>query len=245
MKKILITGGTGDVGKSLCELLSKSGYEILSSARNLPEGWSYPFQTLDITDLDAFTEISKGVSVVVHLAGQREPDAGFEDLLGPNIRGAYNAFEAALRAGVKRVIYASSVNVSNGPTEEQPIPDEVVCPSSLYGVSKAYGEATARYYSEIHDLSCISLRMGWTLPVAEAKKHLSDPPMDNLYARKVFLSAEDFTQLVKLVIEAPEDLKFGIFNALSDNRQKTLDISKAKAVLGYKPEHDSFKILES
>ena len=245
MKKILITGGTGDVGKSLCELLSKSGYEILTSARRKPEGWNYPFKAFDITDLDAFTETLKDVSVLVHLAGQREPDAGFEDLLGPNIRGAYNAFEAALRSGVQRVVYASSVNVSNGPTVELPIPDEVVCPSSLYGASKAFGEATARYYSEIHGLSCISLRMGWTLPVEEAKKHLSDPPMDSLFARRVFLSAEDFTQLVKLVIEAPEDLKFGIFNALSDNRQKILDISKAKAVLGYKPEHDSFEILES
>jgi len=136
MKKILITGGTGDVGKSLCELLSIGGYEILTSARRKPEGWNYPFKALDITDLDAFTEILKDISVVIHLAGQREPDAGFEDLLGPNIRGAYNAFEAALRSGVQRVIYASSVNIANGPSQEEPIPDEAVCPSNLYGASK-------------------------------------------------------------------------------------------------------------
>ena len=74
---------------------------------------------------------------------------------------------------------------------------------------------------------------------------LLDPPMDSLFARKVFLSAEDFAQLVQLVVEAPEDLKFGIFNALSDNRQKILDISKARSVLGYVPKHDSFEILES
>jgi nucleoside-diphosphate-sugar epimerase len=245
MKKILITGATGDVGKSLCDILSNLGYDILTSARNLPEGWNYTFKTLDITDLKAFTESLNGVSVLVHLAGQREPDAGFEELVGPNIRGAYHAFEAALRAGVQRVVFASSVNASNGSMQKQPISDEVVNPSSFYGASKIFGEALARYYSEKHGLSCICLRMGWTLPVEEAKKQLSDPPMDSLFARKVFLSAEDFAQLVQLVVEAPEDLKFGIFNALSDNRQKILDISKARSVLGYEPKHDSFEILES
>lgn len=245
MKKILITGATGDVGKSLCDILSDAGYDILTSARRYPEGWNYPFLSFDITDLKAFTEALKDVSVLVHLAGHREPDAGFEDLVGPNIRGAYNAFEAALRSGVQRVVFASSVNVCNGPTQEQPISDEVVCPSSLYGASKAFSEAIARYYSEIHGLSSFCFRMGWTIPIAEAKKQMSDPPMDSLYARKVFLSAEDFAQLVQLAIEAPEDEKFGIFNALSDNREKLLDISKAKSVLKYEPKHDSFAILES
>lgn len=245
MKKILITGATGDVGKLLCDILSESGYEILTSARHKPDGWKHPFVELDITNLETFIETTKGVSTVIHLAGQREPDAGFEDLVGPNIRGVYNAFEAARQSGVERVIFASSVNVANGPSQKHPILDEVICPSSLYGASKAFGEATARYFSDVHGLSCFSLRMGWTLPFEEAKKHLSNPPMDQLYALKVFLSIEDFTQLLELIIEAPKELKFGIFNALSDNRQKLLDISKAKTELGYKPKHDSFEILES
>ena len=245
MKRILITGATGDVGKSLCGILQNGGYDLLTSSRNQPQGWPHPFQSLDITDLDAFSEALEGVSVLVHLAAQREPDAGFEDLIEPNIRGAYNAFEAALRSGVQRVVYASSVNVSAGLSQEQPLPDEVIYPTTLYGASKAFGEALARYYSDQHGLSCISFRMGWTLPFADSKKQLSDPPMDSLLARKLYLSAEDFAQLVRLAIEASDDLKFGIFNALSDNRQKLLDISQAKSVLGYEPKHDSFAILES
>lgn len=245
MKRILITGATGDVGKSLCASLKDWGYDLLTSSRTKPDGWPYPFQSLDITDLDMFSETLEGVSLLVHLAGQREPDAGFEDLVGPNIRGSYNAFEAALRSGVQRVVYASSVNVSGGLNQEQPLSDEVICPTSLYGASKAFGEALARYYSEKHGLSCITFRMGWTLPFADSKKQLSDPPMDGLLAKKLYLSAEDFAQLVQLAIEASDNLKFGIFNAISDNRQKLLDISKAKSVLGYEPKHDSFAILES
>jgi len=244
-KKVMITGATGDVGKSLCEILEDLGYDILTSSRSKPAGWKYPFTPVDITNLDVFKESLKEVDVLVHLAGQREPDAGFEDLVGPNIRGAYNAFEAAHCAGIQTVIFASSVNVSNGQDSQEPLSDELVNPSSLYGSTKAFGEALAKFYSEKHGLACFCFRMGWTLPFAESKKLLSNPPMDSLYAKKVFLSAEDFTQLVQLAIEAPKNLKFGVFNALSDNREKLLDISKAQSVLGYKPEHDSFAILES
>ncbi len=244
MKKVLITGATGDVGRPLCNSLNECGYELITCSRNYPKDWPYPFENLDITDLVAFTNLLKGVSVLVHLAGQREPDAGFDDLVAPNIRGSYNAFEAALRSGIQRVIFASSVNVSNGSVQDKPISEELICPSSLYGASKAFGEALARFYSERHGLSCISFRMGWTLPFKDSKKQLSDPPMDSMFARKVFLSAEDFAQLVKLAIEAPEDLKFRIFNALSDNREKLLDISHAQTVLGYKPQHDAFAIFE-
>ena len=67
--------------------------------------------------------------------------------------------------------------------------------------------------------------------------------MDSLFAKKVYLSAEDFSRLVGLAVEAPDELKFGIFNTLSDNREKLLDISHAQSVLGYSPEHDSFAIL--
>lgn len=244
-KKVMITGATGDVGTSLCEILEGLGYDVLTSSRRKPEGWKYPFMSVDITNLEVFTESLKEVSVLVHLAGQREPDAGFEDLVGPNIRGSYNAFEAALRAGVETVVYASSVNVSNGLDQEEPLSDEVICPSNLYGTSKAFGESIARHYSDAHGISCFCFRMGWTLPFAESKALLANPPMDPLYAKKVYLSAEDFSQLVHLAIEAPEDLKFGVFNALSDNREKLLDISKAESVLGYKPKHDAFAIIES
>jgi len=101
-KKVMITGATGDVGKPLCKILDGLEYDVLTSSRTKPEGWKYPFTPVDITDLEVFKKALKGVDVLIHLAGQREPDAGFEELIGPNIRGAYNAFEAARTEGVKK-----------------------------------------------------------------------------------------------------------------------------------------------
>ena len=244
MKKILITGGTGDVGRSLCELLSGFGYAISSSSRRQPDDWKFPHYVFDITDLEAFKKALEGVSVLIHLAGQREPDAGFEDLIGPNIEGAYTAFAAAKEMGVERVIFASSVNAANGFVSEHPITEDVISPSSLYGCSKVFGEALARYYSRTFNMACFCIRMGWTLPFSDSAEMLANPPMDPLMAKRLYLSVEDFAELVQLLIEAPADLQFGVFNALSKNQENILDISKARAVLGYAPKHDAFQILK-
>ncbi|NRB63175.1 MAG: NAD(P)-dependent oxidoreductase [Saprospiraceae bacterium] len=245
MKKILVTGGTGDVGTSLCGVLKGLGYDDCSSSRRQPENWDYPHHVFDITDMEAFKKALEGVTVLIHLAGQREPGAGFDELIGPNIRGAYTAFEAAKEVGVSRVIFASSVNVSNGELLEDPVSEEVINPSSLYGCSKVFGESLARFYSQAYNMVCFCLRMGWTLPLADSAKMLADPPMDPKMAKRLYLSVEDFTQMVHLLMEAPDDLKFGVFNVLSDNREKILDISKARSVLGYSPKHDAFELIET
>ena len=51
MNKVMVTGATGDVGKSLCEILDKMGYDVITSSRKKPKDWKYPFIPLDITDL--------------------------------------------------------------------------------------------------------------------------------------------------------------------------------------------------
>lgn len=63
------------------------------------------FFLADMADIDAVTHAFEGMDVVVHLAADPRPDASWDQLLESNIVGARNAFEAAVRAGVKRVIY--------------------------------------------------------------------------------------------------------------------------------------------
>ena len=73
MKKIMITGATGDVGKSLCDCLSASGYDLLTSSRSRPNEWAYPHRAFDITDLDAFTETLNDADVLVSRVQSLEP----------------------------------------------------------------------------------------------------------------------------------------------------------------------------
>lgn len=135
------------------------------------------------------------------------------------------------------MIFASSVHVVAGyEVDVQVHTNMPVRPPNLYGASKAWGEAVARFYAEQKDLSVICLQFGWVID--RNSKHIrSENPNLN-----VMLTFEDLTRLVKASIEAPPDLRFGIFHGVSNNRWKRQDISDARNLLGYKPKDDAFDL---
>jgi nucleoside-diphosphate-sugar epimerase len=170
---------------------------------------------------------------------------GWESVLQNNVVGAYHVFEASRLAGVKRVIYASSVQVSFGYAVDEPfgsilqgklenVPAEIPIvthsmptrPLNLYAASKVMGEALAHVYAYKYGISCLVLRIGWV--VAE------DRPRGP--SGSDWCSWRDICQLVQRCIDAPESLKFDIFYGLSDNRYRFLDIEHAREVLGYMSE---------
>jgi hypothetical protein len=57
------------------------------------------------------------------------------------------------------------------------------------------------------------------------------------------LTLEDLARLMVACIEAPDDLRYGVFHALSNNRWNRLDISETRSVLGYMPEDDAFALV--
>jgi len=130
------------------------------------------------------------------------------------------------------VIYASSIHAVSGyPSDVQVKTSEPVNPGDLYGVSKCFGEALARYMAEQEKLSAICLRIGAFQPIEAAK----DP--DSIGMLDAWISQRDCNQLVERSIDV-EELKFAIFHGLSDNRFKRLDISDARELLGYTPQDD-------
>jgi hypothetical protein len=56
------------------------------------------------------------------------------------------------------------------------------------------------------------------------------------------LTYDDLTRLFDACLNAPDDLRYGVFHGVSDNRWKRLDISDARSVLGYQPEDDAFSL---
>ncbi len=106
-----------------------------------------------------------------------------------------------------------------------------VNPGDLYGVSKCFGEALGRYFAEKEGLSVIALRIG-----AFQRRETAHAP-ENVGLVDAFVSRRDLNQLIGRCIDA-EQLQFAIFNGLSNNRFKRLDISDARDLLGYEPEDD-------
>ena len=241
-KRILITGMSGLIGGLLKEhLTAQGGYELSALNRSIVK--DVPTHSADISNLSEIRPAFDNIDTVVHLAAYLGSDS-FEEQLPTNIIGTYNVFEAARLAGIKRVVYASSGSTVRGventyPYKEiakglysevkGPIPlvtHKDVRPGGVYGATKVWGEAVARHFSDAYDMSMLCVRIG---SVTEGDEP-SDPRQKSIY-----LSHRDVCQILQLSVEAPEDLKYDIFLATSNNRWSYRDLEHPRKVLGYRP----------
>src|SRR3954471_23175343 len=114
MNRVLITGAGGGIGRSLRETL-RGIYPVLRLSDRVPlaparpedQGREEVMDWLDIADMAAVEKMVAGVDGIVHLGGISGENS-WEKILEGNIVGLYNVFEAARRAGVKRIVMATS-----------------------------------------------------------------------------------------------------------------------------------------
>jgi uronate dehydrogenase len=225
MKKLLVTGAAGDVGTRLRKLLPPLYPDIRWSDIRDPAGLAdgAEFVPADLTNLAEVERIVDGVEGIVHLGGF-SVEGPWETILAANIIGCRNLFEAAYRAGVKRVVFASSNHaVGFYPREKKIGVDVTVRPDSRYGVSKAFGEAMGALYADKHGLRVTALRIG----------NVGDAPLDKR-RMSIWLHPQDLVQLIRIGLENP-GIRFEIFYGLSDNAAAWWDNSNARK-FGYKPQ---------
>jgi nucleoside-diphosphate-sugar epimerase len=246
MTRLLITGAAGRLGTVLTRHLVGRYDLVLSDVNPIRDSYGCAVIPGDIADMDSARQMVEGIDQVLHLAANPHGNATWENLLQPNIIGLYNIFEAACAARCRRMIFASSIHAVMGyPADQQVRTAMPVRPPDLYGATKAWGEAVARYYADKHDLSALCLRLGWVTDRDDPALRMS---RDNILAQPhdddldMVLTYDDLARLVVASIEAPETLRFGIFHGISDNRWKRLDISDTCAVLGYRPLDNAFAI---
>jgi uronate dehydrogenase len=195
--------------------------------------------TGDVRDFAALRRACEGVRAVVHLAAISD-EADFHSLLLPvNLAGTYNAFEAARLAGVRKFIFPSTgQTVLNNPRGARVTTEMLPRPSTVYACTKLFGEALARYYSDIHGLSAIVIRLcffrGYDDPLLRIPGH---------DVQREWCSPRDLTQLLVKAIRS--DVKFGIFFGLSNNSERCWDIDNARELLGYAPQDNAATMLPS
>jgi nucleoside-diphosphate-sugar epimerase len=227
-KRLMITGAAGRIGTALRPLLRPT-YDLRLVDIRPPAEPGDDFVQADTSDLAAMQAACAGVDAVLHLAGNPSPSATWDELRQPNIEATYSVYEAARRAGVGKVILASTNHVMGFYNLEGAWPigvDAPIRPDSLYGVSKAFGEALARYYSDAFDMSIICLRIGWFTPQQPAISTLNP----------LWISDRDLSQIVSLCLETPR--RFGIYNGTSNNPQRHWDLETARDELGFAPVDD-------
>jgi nucleoside-diphosphate-sugar epimerase len=232
-RRVLVTGAAGNIG-SYFAANSSDKYDLRLMARERDWGVDRirPFGEVvyaDLSSIERLQEVFQDMDTIVHLAANPDPDAPWERLLEPNIIGAHNMFAAAVAAKVRRVIYASSVHAVAGYSEDVSVKsNDPVNPLDLYGVTKCFGEAMARYTATQHGVSAIVIRIG-------AYKSVERGRLDQgAHLVNSFVSKNDLIQLMHRSIEI-EDLPFAILHAVSDNRFQRLDLTDTRDLIGYEP----------
>lgn len=160
MPQILLTGASGRLGTHLRRAFEATGRAFLATDIVAPEDGA-KVAIADLADRDAIDHLmAQDISAVVHFGGMAK-EAGWQTVLEANVMGTYNIFESARKAGVRRVIFASSYHVQGMyPTGELPKGvDAPYRPDSLYGVSKAFGETLSRLYYDKFGVECLAIRI--------------------------------------------------------------------------------------
>jgi uronate dehydrogenase len=229
MPIILITGAAGRIGAMLRPRLARPGRTLrLLDIVPLTAGPGEEAITASVTDLAAMTAACQGAAAVIHL-GAIATEAPWRRILEVNIDGTYAVFEAARRAGARRVIFASSNHaVGFSPRESFPVPDYAFpAPDTYYGMSKAAGEALAALYHHRHGMDTICIRI---LTCADR------PP--NVRALSTWLSPDDAGRLFEASLSAPDPGFRVVYGVSANTRGGWVSLDEAR-LLGYEPRDDA------
>ena len=219
MKRVIVTGGSGKVGRACVEKLLQHGYEVFNVDVARPAKERCRFTQVDFTDfgqtVEALSEIDalyRGVDAVVHLAAIPGP-THFPNAVTfkVNTVSTYNVFEAARKLGIKNVVWASSETLLGIPFDVPPpylpVDEEYASrPETSYSLSKLLGEEMAKQYCRWDpELKIVGLRFSNVMEPADYANFPSfdaDPRLRNwnLWA---YIDSRDAAQAVRKALEAP------------------------------------------
>jgi uronate dehydrogenase len=228
MQNVLVTGAAGGIGTHLRKLLKPIYSGLTLSDMKTPAGLAADerFTPADLTKPEEVDRICQGVEGIVHLGGY-SVEGPWDAILNANIIGCYNLFEAARKAGVKRIIFASSNHAVGFYPRTTTIDTDVVArPDSRYGVSKLFGEGLGALYAYKHGIGVTSIRIG----------NVNDEPIDPRRL-SIWLKPEDLVRLIRIGLERP-GLVYEVVYGVSDNARSWYDNSHARS-LGYVAEGQS------
>lgn len=147
--RVLLTGGSGDLGRVLTPLIEQAGDVALRLDVRPPADGRGIYRPASILDRAALGAAVNGVDAVVHIAAWH----GIHEALGQktrtdfwdvNVTGTFNVFEAARQAGVQKVVFISSTSVYD--TDQ------------FYGDTKRLAEQVAQIYVTRYGMNVITLR---------------------------------------------------------------------------------------
>ena len=208
--RIVVTGGSGKAGRWVVADLRERGHDVLN-VDLVPDGSAHgDCLVTDLTDLGQALEVTAGADAVVHLAAIPAPGLRPEgETFRVNAMSTYNVFAAAVAAGVRRVVWASSETVLGLPFDTPPpfAPiDETIepRPESSYALSKLVGETMAGQAARRSGIPFVGLRISNIMEpddYAAFPGYWDDPTIRkwNLWG---YVDVRDVAQAVRRSLEA-------------------------------------------
>lgn len=234
-QKILITGAAGAIGQTVGPHLQQRGHHVRGLDRHSMPNFADAIQA-DLTDVDAVEQAVQGMDVVLHLGAYRNDADFMRVLLEPNVIGLYNVCEAARKAGAKRLVLASTIQVVNGfGADEEPIHvADGPRPTNHYALTKLWAEEMGALYARCHGLSVINVRVGWFARDAAMTQRIGQSER----GKDTYFSQRDARRFFERCVESaqprPGDC-VTLFAASRPTQHPRLDLQSARQLLGYEP----------
>ena len=226
MKRVLLTGAAGRIATAVRPVLRELADEVVLTDQAEPAelGPGERFARAELADPRAWDLLASGCDAIVHL-GAVADEAAFDVLAGPNLHGSFHVFEAARRAGVRRVVAASSGRVTGFyPVGERLDGNTTPRPDGLYAATKAFAEALGRLYADKFGLEVVALRIGTFEERPRTTRDLS-----------TWLSHDDARRLIRAALTGPVEGFLAVYG-VSANTRGWWDLPPG---LGYEPVDDA------
>lgn len=232
--RVLITGSQGHVGTHVTRLFEDEFELTLLDARAAPAGAQrHRFIQGDLMDDAICRQAVDGVEGIVHLAASPTPYA--PHTYQRNTVSTWNLCEAAARAGVRRIAFASTINVCGlgryklGPKEHTPpylpLDENVPCyPEDPYGLSKVANEQVLRAFAEAHDIKAYCFRLAHVWMPGRLENYQPAPleRIAPLTTTRIidpwhYIEVRDVAAAFRLALVKPEVPEFGASYMVADD----------------------------
>lgn len=244
--RVLVTGGTGVVGRMAVARLVEHGHDVTVIGRSAGmeiEGAAY--RQCDIVDFACVTECVQGMEGVVHLAAIPNPSKGTsEAIFHANCTGTFNVYQAAANAGIKRIISASSINALGfnfGIKRFPPryFPMDEAHPSFTtdpYSFSKQVMEEIGAYFWRRDGISSLFLRLPGVYEVTpenEAQVMSARGTARQQYQELLAMPESQRSAIIAGIITQHDNLRAARAFEVPDNFANLRELPYARVMFGY------------